>query len=33
MGVETKTVDNAAFRARRKLRELMFQEIERDVTA
>ena len=33
MGVEPKTVDNAAFRARRKLRDLMIQEIERDVTA
>lgn len=33
MGVEPKTVDNAAFRARRKLRDLMSQELERDVTA
>lgn len=33
MGVEPKTVDNAAFRARRKLRDLMAQELERDVTA
>jgi len=33
MGVKTKTVDNAAFRVRRKLRDLMSQELERDATA
>lgn len=33
MDVEPKTVDNAAFRARRKLRDLMSQELGRDATA